>query len=52
MGERTIQSGVEITNEEFYALMDGYNGIRSRRRLRPTPSRSYTKPSWPQEPAN
>ena len=27
MGERTIQSGVEITNEEFYALMDGYNGI-------------------------
>ena len=27
MGERTIQSGVEITNEEFYTLMDGYNGI-------------------------
>ena len=27
MGERTIQSGVEITNEEFYALMDSYNGI-------------------------
>ena len=27
MGERTIQSGVEITNEEFYTLMEGYNGI-------------------------
>ena len=27
MGERTIQSGVEITNEDFYTLMEGYNGI-------------------------
>ena len=27
MGERTIQSGVEVTNDEFYAMMDAYDGI-------------------------
>lgn len=27
MDERTIQSGVEVTNDEFYAMMDAYDGI-------------------------
>ena len=47
MGERTIQSGVEVTNDEFYAMMDAYDGIPSRRRLPPMYLKNFFRRSLP-----